>query len=157
MALDFPDFILEDAIIPDLKAIDQAGALGEMVDAFVRAGALARDHRPGVLQALLQRERKSSTIIGPGLAVPHTKHPGLSRLVGLVARSREGVVFDGTADPCRIFFMILCGPRDGDHHLETLARIAKACKDPLFLRCLLGGRDARGLMAYLTNYNDGQG
>jgi len=153
--LDFSDFIVEAAIVPDLAAADKDGALGEMVDSFVRAGVIAREHQPGVLQALLLRENISSTAIGNGIAIPHAKHPGLARLTGLVARSREGIPFGAdNEESSKVFFMILSGPQDYSRHLEALARVARAGRDPLFVRYLQGVRDARGIMAYLEKYDE---
>lgn len=154
MALDFSDFLVEEATIADLAAGDQVGVLAEMLDAFARAGVVAREHIPGLMQALLTREGISTTAIGNGIAVPHAKHPSIGRLAGLVARSREGVDFHAdNGESTRLFFMILSGPQDYARHLEALARVSRAGNDPMFTRCLLGARDTRGILSYLEKYD----
>ena len=155
MSLDFADFIVPAAVIPDLAAVDKTSALEEMVKGFMHAGVIAREHLSGVISALFARERIAPTAIGNGIAVPHAKHPGIGRLSGLVARSREGIEFGAeNGELSRVFFMILSGTQDHGRHLEALARVSRAGRDSLFTRCLMGARDSQGILTYLEKYDE---
>ena len=103
----FADFICREAILAQLAAIDKEGAIREMVQALCKAGQVEADESESIVKAILKREELGSTGIGRGVAVPHTKHPSVDRLVGTVAVSRQGVDFaslDG--ETVHLFFLL---------------------------------------------------
>ena len=71
------------------------------------------------------------------MAVPHTKHPSVDRLVGTVAVSPDGVDFaslDG--EVVHLFFLLVSPPdRPGDH-LRALENISRQLRDDTFCRFL---------------------
>ena len=80
-----------------------------------------------------------------GLAVPHTRHPTVQRLVGTVALSRHGVDFaalDG--DPVDIFFLLISPPNQPGDHLRALENISRHLKDDRFVSFLRPGQDDLG-------------
>ena len=87
------DFVVREAILVDLQATGKEEAIREMVGSLHRAGRLADNDMESVIRAILGREELGSTGIGQGVAVPHTRHPTLQRLIGTVALSRRGVDF----------------------------------------------------------------
>lgn len=148
--MQFRDFVINKAVIGDLAARTKNEAIVEMVDAMIAAGLVSRDLRQGVLGALLDREKLGSTGIGQGIAIPHAKHPGLKNLVGLFARSREGVDFDSIdGEPAHLFFLLLSSPECAGKHLEALAYVSKHLKDDIFRRFLLKARDTKEIVALL--------
>src|SRR4029077_8919679 len=91
----------------------------------------------GVIRAILGREELGSTGIGQGVAVPHTRHPTVQKLVGTVALSRRGVEFaalDG--DPVDIFFLLISPPNLPGDHLRALENISRHLKDERFVSFL---------------------
>ena len=58
------------------------------------AGAVKDDEKADIVEAVMKREELGSTGIGRGVAVPHTKHASVDRLVGTVGISRKGVDFN---------------------------------------------------------------
>ena len=111
------DFVVRDSVIVDLQATGKEEAIREMVGSLHRAGKLGNDDLESVIRAILGREELGSTGIGQGVAVPHTRHPTLHRLIGTVALSRRGVDFaalDG--EPVDIFFLLVSPQNQpGDH------------------------------------------
>ncbi len=132
------EFVVQDAIIPDLKASTKEDAIKEMVAGLRGAGRIQADHDPHIVAAILKREELGSTGIGRGVAVPHTKHASVDSLICTVAISHGGLDFaslDGEA--VYILFLLVSPPdRPGDHlrGLETITRHLKSDDFCRFLR-----------------------
>ena len=132
------DFLSVETVIPVLQSREKNAALQEMAD------WLAAHHPPlegrRVLAVLLEREKISTTAIGEGVAIPHGKLPGVERVVGVFARSPEGVEFaslDG--EPTHLFFTLIAPEDAAADHLKALARISRLLKDPAFRTRLMQG------------------
>ena len=111
------DFVVRDAIVPELTATTKEGVIREMVGSLGGAGQLKTGDTEDIVRAVLKRELLGSTGIGRGVAIPHTKHNSVDRLVGTVALSRPGVAFDSLdGEPVHVF-VLLISPQDrpGDH------------------------------------------
>ncbi len=131
------DFVVQDAILVDLKATGKEEAIREIVGSLHRAGKLAAGDLEGVSRAILGREELGSTGIGQGVAVPHTRHATVDRLIGTVALSRGGVDFaalDG--EPVDIFFLLISPPNQPGDHLRALENISRHLKEERFVRFL---------------------
>ena len=139
------DFVVRDAIIPDLAATTKEGVIREMVESLRAAGQFRGTDLEDVVKAILKRELLGSTGIGRGVAIPHTKHPAVERLVGTVALSRAGVGFESLdGEPVYVLVMLM-SPQDrpGDH-LRALENVSRSLRDDGFVRSLRGAatRDA---------------
>jgi nitrogen PTS system EIIA component len=132
------DFIVSDAVIPELKASTKEEAIREMVASLVSTGHVTADHEPTIVGAIRKREELGSTGIGRGVAVPHTKHASVGSLIATVAISAQGLDFaslDG--EDVYILFLLVSPPdRPGDHlrGLETITRHLKSDDFCRFLR-----------------------
>jgi mannitol/fructose-specific phosphotransferase system IIA component (Ntr-type) len=133
----FADFVIADAVKAELTAEDKEGVIEEMVRALLDAGKIKEDELDSIVKAVLKREELGSTGIGRGVAVPHTKHPSVDRLVGTVAVSVEGVDFDSLdGEKVHLFFLLVSPPdRPGDH-LRALENISRRLRDDTFCRFL---------------------
>src|SRR5881392_3698028 len=87
------EFIVNDAIQPQLQATDRDSAIRELVTALAVAGALPETAVDEVVAALVKREQNGSTGFGKGVAVPHVKHPGVKKMSGTIGRSTGGIDF----------------------------------------------------------------
>lgn len=147
------DFLNVEAIIPTLESREKNAALEEM------AGWLAAKHQPlekkQVLDVLLEREKISTTAIGEGVAIPHGKLAGVERVLGVFARSAEGVDFaslDGA--PTHLFFVLIAPENAAADHLKALARISRLLKDEVFRHRLMTGRSSQELYAIISEEDD---
>lgn len=147
------DFLNVQSIIPALESREKTAAIEEM------AGWLASCHREldrqKVLDVLRERERISSTAIGEGVAIPHGKLAGVDRVLGIFARSREGVDFaslDGA--PTHLFFALIAPEDAAADHLKALARISRLLKDETFRRRLMQGKTAQELYNIIAEEDD---
>ena len=146
------DFLNVQTIIPELSSREKNAALEEMAD------WLAAHHPPlkkkSVLDVLLDRE-KSTTAIGEGVAIPHGKLPGVERVLGVFARSPEGVDFaslDGA--PTHLFFVLIAPENAAADHLKALARISRLLKDEEFRRQLMAGQSSQELYKIISEEDD---
>jgi mannitol/fructose-specific phosphotransferase system IIA component (Ntr-type) len=153
----FADFVCREAICAQLSAQEKEGAIREMVQALVAAGRLDAKEFESIVKAILKREELGSTGIGRGVAVPHTKHPSVDRLVGTVAVSPEGVDFaslDG--ERVHLFFLLISPPdRPGDH-LRALENISRQLRDDTFCRFLKQAKTAEDIKLLLDEADNQQ-
>ncbi|HEV2972326.1 MAG TPA: PTS sugar transporter subunit IIA [Pirellulales bacterium] len=133
----FADFVSYEAIRPGLGADDKPGVIRELTQALLEAGKLRAGEIDGIVKAVMKREELGSTGIGRGVAVPHTKHPSVERLVGTVGVSQEGVDFDSLdGEKVQLFFLLISPPdRPGDH-LRALENISRQLRDETFCKFL---------------------
>jgi PTS system nitrogen regulatory IIA component len=131
------DFVVRDAIIADLKATTKEAVIREMVESLRAAGYFKGTEPEEITKAILKRELLGSTGIGRAVAIPHTKHSSVDRLIGTVAISRGGVSFDSLdGEPVHVF-VLLTSPQDrpGDH-LRALENVSRSLRDDGFVRAL---------------------
>lgn len=132
------EFVVAEAIIPELQASTKESAIRAMVSSLKDAGKIAADDEESIVAAIMKREELGSTGIGRGIAVPHTKNPSVSELTATVAISADGVDFDSLdGEAVHILFLLVSPPdRPGDHlrALETVARQLKNDDFCSFLR-----------------------
>jgi PTS system fructose-specific IIA component/PTS system nitrogen regulatory IIA component len=137
----FADFVSAAAIRARLEAEDKQGVIREMTEALRAAGAINDGEVESIVRAILKREELGSTGIGRGVAVPHTKHPSVDRLVGTVAISHDGVDFNSLdGEKVQLFFLLISPPdRPGDH-LRALENISRQLRDDTFCKFLKAAR-----------------
>lgn len=127
------EFVIPKAIIPNLQADTKEEAIRAMVASLKAVKAISEEDEEGIVAAILKREELGSTGIGNGVAVPHTKHPSVDKLVATVAIAGDGVDFaslDGEA--VYILFLLVSPPdRPGDH-LRGLENISRHLRDQTF-------------------------
>ena len=142
------DLISPEAVIPSLKVKTKKQLLQEL---SARTGRLTGLSERDIFDVLWQRERLGSTGLGHGVAIPHAKHPGIKRIVGVFARLAEPVDFDAMdGDKVDIVFLLLAPEGAGADHLKALACISRLLRDGQALEKLRVSRDEAALYAVLT-------
>ena len=151
----FSDFVAVDAIRSYVDASTKEGVIREMATALVDAGRISQADLEGIVRAIMKREDLGSTGIGRGVAVPHTKHPSVDRLVGTVAVSQEGINFDSLdGDPVQLFFLLVSPPdRPGDH-LRALENISRQLRDEAFCKQLKAAKTPVDIQHLLEKADD---
>jgi len=138
------------AIVPKLKVSSKKQALQELA-AF--AAKLTGGDERQICEVLLQRERLGTTGMGQGVAIPHGKMEGLSRLYGVFARLETPVDFDALDDqPVDLVFLLLAPEGAGADHLKALARISRLLRDPEMCEKLRGSDSADAIFALLSEF-----
>ncbi len=99
---------------------------------------------------LNERERLGSTAIGDGIAIPHGKLKGITQILGVFGRSREGIDFDSLdGSPTHLFFLLVAPEDSASLHLKALARVSRLFKDGGFRQRLLDAADSDELYRLL--------
>ncbi|MCL2647383.1 MAG: PTS sugar transporter subunit IIA [Phycisphaerales bacterium] len=133
----FADFIVKEAIVPELKSTDRDGVIRELVAALAAAKALPASEVEAVAKAIISREKNGSTGFGKGVAVPHAKHPALKKSVGAVGRSAVGVNFVSLDQaPVYSVFLLLSPTNTPDAHLQAMENIFRHLQQDTFRRFL---------------------
>lgn len=153
----FADFVSRDAVQANLAADEKEGVIREMAQALLDAGKVAKDEYESIVKAILKREELGSTGIGRGVAVPHTKHPGVDRLVATVGVSRDGVDFKSLdGEKVHLFFLLISPPdRPGDH-LRALENISRQLRDDTFCKFLKQAKSAGEILHLLDEADNNQ-
>ena len=113
---------------PSLVALGMQGGTKEeiidgLLDAAMRSGKVA--DRQKAKAAILERERRMSTGMKHGIAIPHGKTDAVSELVACVGVSDNEVDFEALDHKgCRIYIMTLSPPEKTGPHLQFLAEVS---------------------------------
>jgi PTS system nitrogen regulatory IIA component len=142
--------LLSEALIePDLKPTAKEAVLARLVElaaACVKADCQADSTQ--VLSALRAREEVTSTGIGSGVAIPHAKIAGLSKMIMVFARSRAGVDFEALdAAPVFLFFVVVAPPECVSDYLKLLAAISSFVKKDANRKALMGALTRADIIA----------
>src|SRR5262249_51849840 len=124
---------------------------------LLAGGKIGQGEVDGIVKAILKREELGSTGIGRGVAVPHTKHASVNRLVGTVAISGEGVDFDSLdGEKVQLFFLLISPPdRPGDH-LRAMENISRQLRNDTFCKFLKQAKSADEIKQLLDEADNNQ-
>src|SRR5260370_743266 len=144
------DFVVREAIIPALTASSKEGVIRAMVESLRAAGQFRGADIEDIIRAILKRELLGSTGIGRGVAIPHTKHASVDRLIGTLAVAPAGVAFESLDGEPVYIFVLLISPQDrpGDH-LRALENVSRCLRDDAFVRSLRAATTREEISALL--------
>jgi PTS system nitrogen regulatory IIA component len=135
------DFVVTEAIIPNLTSTDRNGVIEEMIDALVSAGTVAPELRDEMIKEVIKREKKGSTGFGKGVAVPHVKHEKVKNITACIGVSHEGIDFNALdKEPVYSVFMIFSPMDRPDEHLQAMENIFAHLQKDTFRRFLRQAR-----------------
>ncbi len=131
------DIVVKKAIIPDLVATGRDGAIAEIVDALVNAGAIGPELPDEFVKEIIKREKRGSTGFGHGVAVPHVKHRDISKMAIAIGISRAGVEFNALdRQPVYAIFLLLSPEDKPEDHLDAMEAIFGNLSQETFRRFL---------------------
>ena len=135
------ELLQKESIALGRKPQDKADAIGQMVELLAKSGSL--EDKKKFKQAILERERLSTTGIGEGIAIPHGKSSAVKRAALAAMVVPQGVDF-ASADgaPVHLLFMIAVPEEGAELHLEVLERLAAMLMDEDFRKRLTAAKDA---------------
>jgi PTS system nitrogen regulatory IIA component len=135
------DILSADMIIADLKGATKPDILSELAKALT--SKFKEISLRDLIAVLAERERLGSTAIGDGIAIPHGKLRGVTKIVGAFGRHLAGVDFDSLdGGPSQLFFVLLAPEDSASLHLKALARVSRLLKESSFREHLLAATDA---------------
>jgi mannitol/fructose-specific phosphotransferase system IIA component (Ntr-type) len=150
------EFIVTEAITPELAATDRDGVVRELVTALARAGALPEDAIEEVLAAVIKREQNGSTGFGKGVAVPHVKHSKIKRMAGTIGRSSGGIDFAALDhQPVYSVFLLLSPENQPQQHLQAMNIVFSNLQKEMFRRYLRQSETREGIVDLLDEADQG--
>ena len=120
--------ISKDGICLGLKSESKSDVMDELLDFMVATGKIT--DRKAASKALLEREKKMSTGMHHGIAIPHGKTDTVNSLVAVIGVKQEGVDFDALDKaPSKIFVMTVSPANRAGPHIQFLAEISRLLND----------------------------
>ena len=108
-----------------------------------------------IIASLSEREQLGSTGFGQGVAIPHGKIDGLSRIYCLFARLAEPIDYKAIdGKPVDLVFLLLSPPDAGAEHLKALAAISRVTRHLPTLEKMRGARSRDALAAVLMGADE---
>lgn len=105
-----------------------------------------------ILDALTEREQAGSTGVGYGVAAPHARLEGLSRMRGVFVRLDQPVEFEAVDDqPVDLIFALFAPPSAGTEHLRALARVSRLLRQAELREQLRQAHTADAIHALLVH------
>ena len=118
------DLLNKKVMLLDLQATTKEAAIDEMINSLVDNGVVTDFD---VFKAgIMAREAQTSTGLGAGIAMPHSKNVAVKEATVLFAKSNKGVDYESLdGQPTDLFFMIAAPEGANDTHLAALAELSK--------------------------------
>lgn len=118
------DLLNKKVMLLDLQATTKEAAIDEMINSLVDNGVVTDFD---VFKAgIMAREAQTSTGLGDGIAMPHSKNAAVKEATVLFAKSNKGVDYESLdGQPTDLFFMIAAPWGANDTHLAALAELSK--------------------------------
>lgn len=148
------DILSPELVIAELKGSTKPDVLNELARALT--ARFKEIPLPELSAVLAERERLGSTAIGDGIAIPHGKLRGVTKIIGAFGRHRPGVDFDSLdGGPSQLFFVLVAPEDSASLHLKALARVSRLLRDAAFREKLLAAKDAAEIYS-LIKTEDGK-
>lgn len=144
-----PGYFLEECVIPGLQAVTREDAIKELVDCLAAKGLLLDRER--VLEDVLDRERELGTGMEHGLAIPHAKTEGISRIAGAVGIAQHGIDFESVdGSPSTLIILIISPREQKGPHLQLLAALISRLRETSLREQIVSTGDAAEIVRLLT-------
>ena len=118
------DLLRKDVMLLDLQATEKKAVIEEMIQSLVNHGYVTDFET--FKEGILAREALTSTGLGDGIAMPHSKNAAVKEATVLFAKSNKGVDYESLdGQPTDLFFMIAAPEGANDTHLAALAELSQ--------------------------------
>ncbi|WP_314865544.1 fructose-specific PTS transporter subunit EIIC [uncultured Streptococcus sp.] len=118
------DLLRKDVMLLDLQATEKKAVIEEMIQSLVDHGYVTDFET--FKEGILAREALTSTGLGDGIAMPHSKNTAVKEATVLFAKSSKGVDYESLdGQPTDLFFMIAAPEGANDTHLAALAELSQ--------------------------------
>jgi PTS system fructose-specific IIC component/PTS system nitrogen regulatory IIA component len=135
----------------NLESTTKDGVFTELVEAItnVRPECDAQI----MLDAIWEREKKMSTGIVSGVAIPHAVCRGINKIVGAIGLSEEGIDYNALDhNPVHVVFMLLMGEPGMEGHLRVFNQLTGLIKSDSFL-LMRQAKNPEEIKKILTQFN----
>ncbi|PIV52407.1 MAG: PTS fructose transporter subunit IIA [Elusimicrobia bacterium CG_4_10_14_0_8_um_filter_37_32] len=147
------DILSKKSITVDIKSRDRIGVIKELIYLLSEEKIIKDPFK--VIRAILNREKKGTTGIGNGIAIPYARTNAVKEVVGAFGISKQGVEFyslDG--NPVHFIFLLLSPDNCEKQYLDVLSRITHLLKNKYFQEALMGARSAEEVLEIIDKEKD---
>src|SRR5262245_17341537 len=111
-------FLSESAVRILPAGISKEEALRQLIE------AISIPDQAAALQQVLERDASRATPSAPGLAIPHARIVGISKVLAAVGVSAQGVADPSAEAPLKLIFLFISPKEKMQEHLMFLAGVA---------------------------------
>lgn len=120
--------ITKEAVAVQLKSSTKDEVISELIDLLVTSGRIT--DKAAATRSVMERERKMSTGLQNGIAIPHGKTDTVDTLVAAVGIKKEGIPFDSLdGSPAQVLLLTLSPATRTGPHIQFLAEISRKLHD----------------------------
>jgi PTS system nitrogen regulatory IIA component len=142
--------LTQDSIVLHLKGSTKETIIDELLAAASKSGKIK--DLASARKSVLERERRMSTGMKHGIAIPHGKTDAVDSLVACIGVSDLGVDFEALDQlDCRIFILTLSPADKTGPHLQFLAEVSLLFRSEEKRNVILAARTAAEVIAVLTD------
>lgn len=146
--MDISDLIAPEAVLPSLRVHTKKQLLQELA---ARAAQLSGVPERRIFESLLERERLGSTGMGQGIAIPHARVAGLTRILGVFVRLESPIPYEAIDEQTvDLVFLLLTPEEAGADHLKALATVSRLLRSQTACEKLRAANKSEVLYALLT-------
>ncbi|MBU1076352.1 MAG: PTS sugar transporter subunit IIA [Spirochaetes bacterium] len=147
------DITEKNCIKVDLESLDKEGVIEELVDLLVNAGKIKDKQK--AIDDIMEREKKGSTGLEKGIAVPHAKTEAVDKLSLAFGISKDGVDFNAMdGEYSYLILLLLAPPGASGPHVEALASIARFLTPPVIREKLKNVKSSDDIINIIIEYEN---
>lgn len=153
--MELAKLISEERISFDIDDLDKWDVIEHLIDLVDRS--VSGCNREQIVRDVFEREQKSSTGIGKGIAIPHARTSGVSTTAVAIGMSKTGIDFESEdGKPCHVIFLIIAPEKESTRYLKTLSAVATLCNDSDRVRRLIEARSKSDVISIISEVRLGE-
>lgn len=143
------DLISQESVLPDVRTSSKKRLLEVISQALARNNEDLNSRE--VFESLCARERLGSTGLGNGVAIPHGRVSGSSRVQAVFIRLAKPLAYDAVdGKPVDLLFALAVPENCNSDHLKLLSEIAEKFSDAELLDQLRSAEGAKDMVRLLS-------
>jgi mannitol/fructose-specific phosphotransferase system IIA component (Ntr-type) len=146
------EFLAEEFIMVDLKALDKWDAIRQLVAFLMRTHRVEHISQEELYQSIVAREKEFTTAMGREIAIPHGRIAKGSAIQGVMGICRDGIDFDAPdGEPVKLIMLIVTPEDKQDLHLKVLASLSAMVRDDTIRTRLIAAINSEDAMEVIES------
>jgi mannitol/fructose-specific phosphotransferase system IIA component (Ntr-type) len=146
------EFLAEEFIMVDLKALDKWDAIRQLVAFLMRTHRVEHVTQEELYQSIVAREKEFTTAMGREIAIPHGRIAKGSAIQGVMGICRDGIDFDAPdGEPVKLIMLIVTPEDKQDLHLKVLASLSAMVRDDTIRTRLIAAINSEDAMEVIES------
>lgn len=147
--MDLNTILTKKLVTVNLAGNTKETVIENLLDMLMTTGKVL--NRQDALHCILEREKKMSTGIENGVAIPHGKTSSVSEMVACVGVIREGMDFNSLdGKPSRLFILTLSPAQQSGPHIRFLSYVGNLLQDAVRRERIISAKTDDDLFSFFT-------